>query len=39
MFSNGCKKNADLMLINTDSHDDIFHMTEINLNERYIKKQ
>jgi hypothetical protein len=39
MFSNGCKNNADLILINTDSHDDIFHMVEINLNERYNKKQ
>jgi hypothetical protein len=32
MFSNGCKKNADLMLVNTDNQNDIFHMVEINLN-------
>jgi len=31
MFSNGCLKSADLMLVNTDNHNDIFHMIEINL--------
>jgi len=31
VFSNGCKRNADLMLVNADNHDDIFHMVEINL--------
>lgn len=30
MFSNGCENNADLMLVNTDNEDDIFHMLEIN---------
>ena len=30
MFTNGLDKNADLMLVNTDSNDDIFHMVEIN---------
>ncbi len=30
LFSNGCKKSADLMLVNTDNYDDIFHMVEIS---------
>ncbi len=33
MFANGGRFGSDLMLVNTDSEDDIFHMVEINRQE------
>ena len=28
-FGNSCPRGADLMLVNTDTEDDIFHMIEL----------
>ena len=33
-FSNGCIRNADFMLVNTDINNDIFHMVEITTIDR-----